>query len=90
MANSKRQLMLKRRLRVRNNLRKVNAGRARLSVFLSSKNMSPENQVTKAAEITPSVMWNASKSPEKTNQMAIRKRNMRRRCMILSHPIGWF
>ena len=40
MANSKRTLMLKRRLRVRNKLRKVNAGRARLSVFRSNKNIS--------------------------------------------------
>jgi len=40
MANSKRQLFLKRRLRVRNKLRKVNAGRARLSVHRSNKNIS--------------------------------------------------
>ena len=40
MANTKRQLFLKRRLRVRNKLRKVNAGRARLSVHRSSKNIS--------------------------------------------------
>ncbi|WP_368186363.1 50S ribosomal protein L18 [Aestuariibius sp. HNIBRBA575] len=40
MANSKRTLFLKRRLRVRNKLRKVNAGRARLSVHRSSKNIS--------------------------------------------------
>ncbi len=40
MANSKRTLMLKRRLRVRNKLRKVNAGRMRLSVYRSSKNIS--------------------------------------------------
>ncbi|WP_397542931.1 50S ribosomal protein L18 [Roseovarius salis] len=40
MANSKRQLFLKRRLRVRSKLRKVNAGRPRLSVHRSSKNMS--------------------------------------------------
>ena len=40
MANSKRQLFLKRRLRVRNKLRKVNAGRPRLSVHRSSKNIS--------------------------------------------------
>jgi large subunit ribosomal protein L18 len=40
MANSKRQLFLKRRLRVRNKLRKVNAGRVRLSVFRSNKNIS--------------------------------------------------
>ena len=40
MANSKRQLFLKRRLRVRNKLRRVNAGRVRLSVFRSNKNIS--------------------------------------------------
>jgi large subunit ribosomal protein L18 len=40
MANSKRQLFLKRRLRVRNKLRKVNAGRVRLSVHRSNKNIS--------------------------------------------------
>jgi len=40
MANTKRQLFLKRRMRVRNKLRKVNAGRLRLSVHRSSKNIS--------------------------------------------------
>jgi len=40
MANSKRQLFLKRRLRVRNKLRKVNAGRVRLTVHRSNKNIS--------------------------------------------------
>ena len=40
MANSKRDLFLKRRLRVRNKLRQVAAGRARLSVHRSSKNIS--------------------------------------------------
>ncbi len=40
MANSKRKLFLKRRLRVRNKLRKVNAGRMRLSVHRSNKNIS--------------------------------------------------
>jgi len=40
MANSKRTLFLKRRLRVRNKLRKVNEGRVRLSVHRSSKNIS--------------------------------------------------
>ncbi|MBZ0123420.1 MAG: 50S ribosomal protein L18 [Roseovarius sp.] len=40
MANSKRQLFLKRRLRVRSKLRKVNSGRPRLSVHRSGKNMS--------------------------------------------------
>jgi large subunit ribosomal protein L18 len=40
MANSKRQLFLKRRLRVRNKLRRVNAGRVRLSVHRSNKNIS--------------------------------------------------
>ena len=40
MANSKRQLFLKRRLRVRNKLRKMNRGRLRLSVHRSNKNIS--------------------------------------------------
>ena len=40
MANSKRTLFLKRRLRVRNKLRKVNAGRPRLSVHRSNRNIS--------------------------------------------------
>lgn len=40
MANSKRELFLKRRMRVRNKLRKVNAGRVRLSVHRSNKNIS--------------------------------------------------
>jgi len=40
MANSKRQLFLKRRLRNRNKLRSVNAGRLRLSVHRSNKNIS--------------------------------------------------
>jgi len=40
MANSKRQLFQKRRLRVRSKLRKVNTGLVRLSVHRSSKNMS--------------------------------------------------
>ena len=40
MANSKRVLFQKRRLRVRNKLRKVNAGRVRLSVHRSNKNIS--------------------------------------------------
>ena len=40
MALSKRDLFQKRRQRVRNKLRKVNAGRARLSVHRSSKNIS--------------------------------------------------
>ena len=42
MANSKRQMFLKRRLRVRNKLRKVNAGRVRLSVHRSNKNISAQ------------------------------------------------
>ncbi|MWD26587.1 50S ribosomal protein L18 [Aquicoccus sp. SCR17] len=42
MANSKRQLFLKRRLRVRNKLRKMNAGRLRLSVHRSNKNISAQ------------------------------------------------
>jgi len=40
MANSKRKLFQKRRLRVRSKLRKVNAGRVRLSVHRSNKNIS--------------------------------------------------
>ena len=40
MALSKRDLFRKRRLRVRNKLRKVNAGRPRLSVHRSNKNIS--------------------------------------------------
>jgi len=40
MANSKRTLFLKRRLRVRNKLRKINTGKPRLSVNRSSKNIS--------------------------------------------------
>ena len=40
MANSKRDLFLKRRQRVRNSLRKVNVGKARLSVHRSNKNIS--------------------------------------------------
>ena len=40
MANTKRELFLKRRMRVRNKLKSVNAGRMRLSVHRSSKNIS--------------------------------------------------
>ena len=40
MANNKRTLFLKRRLRVRNKLRKINNGKPRLSVHRSSKNIS--------------------------------------------------
>ena len=40
MANSKLQLFQKRRMRVRSKLRKVNAGRPRLSVHRSNKNIS--------------------------------------------------
>lgn len=40
MALSKRELFRKRRLRVRNRLRRANSGRARLSVHRSNKNMS--------------------------------------------------
>ena len=40
MALSKRELFLKRRLRVRNKLRKINTGKPRLSVHRSSKNIS--------------------------------------------------
>ena len=40
MANSKRTLFQKRRMRVRNKLRKTNRGRLRMSVHRSSKNLS--------------------------------------------------
>ena len=40
MANSKRDLFIKRRLRVRNKLRRTNRGRMRLSVHRSNKNIS--------------------------------------------------
>jgi len=54
MAHSKRDLFLKRRLRVRNKLRKTAAGRPRLSVHRSNKNISAQliddlNGVTLAA-----------------------------------------
>ncbi len=57
MANSKRDLFLKRRLRVRNKLRKVNAGRPRLCVHRSNKNISVQliddvNGVTLASAST--------------------------------------
>lgn len=42
MANTKRELFLKRRMRVRNKLRAVNAGRMRLSVHRSNKNISAQ------------------------------------------------
>ena len=42
MANSKRDLFLKRRLRVRNKLRRMAAGRPRLSVHRSNKNISAQ------------------------------------------------
>ncbi|GKY88474.1 50S ribosomal protein L18 [Sinisalibacter aestuarii] len=42
MANSKRTLFLKRRLRVRNKLRKTNVGKVRLSVHRSNKNISAQ------------------------------------------------
>ena len=57
MANSKRTLFLKRRMRVRNKLRKVNSGKMRLSVHRSNKNISVQliddvNGVTVAAAST--------------------------------------
>jgi large subunit ribosomal protein L18 len=42
MANTKRELFLKRRLRVRNRLRKMAGGRLRLSVHRSNKNISAQ------------------------------------------------
>nr|WP_319248023.1 50S ribosomal protein L18 [uncultured Celeribacter sp.] len=42
MANSKRTLFLKRRLRVRNKLRKSNVGKLRLSIHRSNKNISAQ------------------------------------------------
>ena len=57
MANSKRTLFLKRRMRVRNKLRRVNVGRLRLSVHRSNKNISAQliddvNGVTLASAST--------------------------------------
>ncbi len=57
MANSKRTLFLKRRMRVRNKLRAVNSGRMRLSVHRSNKNISVQliddvNGVTLASAST--------------------------------------
>lgn len=57
MANNKRELFLKRRLRVRNKLRAMANGRARLSVHRSSKNISVQliddvNGVTLASAST--------------------------------------
>jgi large subunit ribosomal protein L18 len=57
MALSKRQLFQKRRMRVRSKLRKVNAGRVRLSVHRSNKNISVQliddvNGVTLASAST--------------------------------------
>jgi large subunit ribosomal protein L18 len=57
MAKSKRDLFLKRRLRVRNKLRKMADGRARLSVHRSNKNISVQliddtNGVTLASAST--------------------------------------
>ena len=57
MASTKRTLFLKRRMRVRNKLRSVNAGRMRLSVHRSNKNISVQliddvNGVTVASAST--------------------------------------
>ena len=57
MANNKRELFLKRRLRVRNKIKAMAIGRARLSVHRSSKNISVQliddvNGVTLAAAST--------------------------------------
>ena len=54
MALSKRELFQKRRLRVRNKLRKMNAGRLRLSVHRSNKNISAQliaNQLHRLAHV---------------------------------------
>ena len=57
MANTKRDLFLKRRLRVRNKIKSMASGRARLSVHRSSKNISVQliddvRGVTRAAAST--------------------------------------
>ena len=57
MANNKRELFLKRRLRVRNKIKAMSNGRARLSVHRSSKNISVQliddvNGVTLASAST--------------------------------------
>jgi large subunit ribosomal protein L18 len=57
MANNKRELFLKRRLRVRNKIKAMSAGRMRLSVHRSNKNISVQliddaNGVTLAAAST--------------------------------------
>jgi len=57
MANNKRELFLKRRMRVRNKIKAMSAGRLRLSVHRSSKNISAQliddvNGVTLAAAST--------------------------------------
>ena len=51
MANSKRTLFLKRRLRVRNKLRKINTGKPRLSVHRSSKNISVQDASAKVGSV---------------------------------------
>ncbi len=57
MANTKRELFLKRRLRVRNKIKSMSAGRLRLSIHRSSKNISAQliddtNGVTLASAST--------------------------------------
>jgi large subunit ribosomal protein L18 len=52
MALNKRELFLKRRLRVRNKLRKISDGRPRLSVHRSSKNISVQEVIDDAKGIT--------------------------------------
>jgi len=57
MANTKRELFLRRRLRVRNKIKKLARGRARMSVHRSSKNLSVQviddlNGLTVAAAST--------------------------------------
>ena len=57
MALSKRELFQKRRLRVRNKLRKMNAGRLRLSVHRSNKNISAQLIDDVAGKTLAAVPW---------------------------------
>ena len=72
MAKSKRDLFVKRRLRVRSKLRKVNAGRPRLSVHRSNKTISVQliddingvtlNNVDAAAKVGAAIAERARKA----------------------------